>query len=148
AFRVRIPAASQPPATDGPRAGRLPALFWFVFASLIATGSVEASMNLWAADVLRTHAHVAAAVATAALSGMIGGRVAGRVIGGRLGLRLPVARVLLGSLAVAAAGFAVFWLAEVPWLALVGLVICGLGISMHYPLGMALAVTHSRGQPD
>jgi MFS family permease len=148
ALRVRIPAATRVPAPEGVRAGRLPALFWFVFASLIATGSVEASMNLWAADVLRTHGRVPAGVATAALSGMIAGMVAGRVIGGRLVLRIPIARVLLGSLAVAAAGFAVFWLAEVPWLALAGLVICGLGVSMHYPLGMALAVTHSGGQPD
>jgi MFS family permease len=56
--------------------------------------------------------------------------------------------VLLAALAVAAVGFAIFWLAAVPWLALAGLVVCGLGISMHYPLGMALAVTHSGGQPD
>jgi len=148
AFRVRVPAAAPVSILDGAKAGRLPALFWLVFASLVATGSVEASMNLWVADVLRTHAHVPAGVATAALSAMIGGMVVGRVAGGRLVLRFAVAHVLLGALAVAALGFAVFWLAAVPWLALVGLVVCGLGISMHYPLGMALAVTHSGGQPD
>jgi MFS family permease len=147
-LRVRVPAAVPVSVVDGTRAGRLPPLFWLVFVSLVATGSVEASMNLWVADVLRTHAQVPAAVATAALSAMIGGMVVGRLAGGRLVLRFPVPHVLLGTLAVAGAGFAVFWLATLPWLALVGLVICGLGISMHYPLGMALAVRHSGGQPD
>lgn len=147
-FRVRVPAAAPLSVVDGAGAGRLPALFWLVWVSLLATGSVEASMNLWVADVLRTHAHVQPAIATAATSAMIGGIVVGRLVGGRLVLRLPAAHVLLGSLGVAAAGFAVFWLAAMPWLALAGLVVCGLGISMHYPLGMALAVEHSGGQPD
>jgi MFS family permease len=145
---VRLPAAAPVSTVDGMRAGQLPRLFWLVFASLVATGSVEASMSLWEADVLRAHAHVRASVATAALSAMVGGMVAGRTVGGRLVLRLPLVRVLLGALAVAGLGFAVFWLAAVAWLALAGLVVCGLGISMHYPLGMALAVTHSGGQPD
>jgi predicted MFS family arabinose efflux permease len=148
AFRVRVPAAAPVSVVDGRSAGRLPQLFWLVFVSLIATGSVEASMNLWVSDVLRTHARVPAGIATAALSAMIGGIVVGRLIGGRLVLRFAVPRVLLAALALAAAGFAIFWLAAVPWLALAGLVVCGLGISMHYPLGMALAVTHSGGQPD
>jgi predicted MFS family arabinose efflux permease len=153
-LRVRVPVARVPVAraplstVDSPLRTPLPRRFWLVWTSLIATGSVEASLNLWVADVLRTHAHVPAGVATAATSAMIGGLVVGRLVGGRLVLRLPATSVLLGSLGLAAAGFGVFWLAAVPWLGLAGLVVCGLGISMHYPLGMALAVEHSAGQPD
>jgi cyanate permease len=56
--------------------------------------------------------------------------------------------VLLGAITLSALGFAVFWLAPVPWLAVVGLVVLGLGDSMHFPLGIALVVAHSGGQPD
>jgi MFS family permease len=56
--------------------------------------------------------------------------------------------VLLGALALSAAGFAVFWLASATWLAVTGLVVLGLGNGMHFPLGIALAVAHSGGQPE
>jgi fucose permease len=105
-------------------------------------------MNLWVADVLRTHAGVAPGTATAALSASIGGMFIGRLIGGQLVLRYPPTRVLLVALGLSAAGFALFWTATVPWLAFSGLVVCGLGVSLHYPLGIGLALAHSGGQPD
>jgi cyanate permease len=51
-------------------------------------------------------------------------------------------------LVVSAAGFTVFWLATTAWLAILGLLVCGLGNALHYPLAIALAVEHSNGQPD
>jgi fucose permease len=72
----------------------------------------------------------------------------GRLVGSRLVMRLPGTAVMLGALGLSGVGFAVFWSATAPWLALVGLVVTGLGNALHYPLGMALAVEHSAGQPD
>ncbi|GII21156.1 MFS transporter [Planosporangium mesophilum] len=143
--RVRLPAVQ---LQDSPATGRLPGRFWLVWASLLATGSVEVCLNLWVADVLRTHAHVSPAGATAAVSTLLGGMFVGRLVGSRLVARLPGAAVMLGALALSAVGFAIFWPATAPWLALTGLVVTGLGIALLYPLGMALAVQHSGGQPD
>jgi fucose permease len=49
---------------------------------------------------------------------------------------------------VSAAGFTVFWLATTAWLAIAGLLVCGLGNALHYPLAIAIAIDHSDGQPD
>jgi fucose permease len=105
-------------------------------------------LNLWVTDVLRTHSRVSAGGAAAALSAVVGGMCAGRYAGSRFALRLPAATVLLGALLLSAVGFAVFWLATAAWLAVVGLVLTGLGNALHYPLGVALAVEHSDGHPD
>src|SRR2546423_12004502 len=52
----------------------------------------------------------------------------------------PYTTLFRSAVAVSAAGFALFWLAPVPWLAVVGLVVLGLGDSVHFPLGIALVV--------
>jgi fucose permease len=145
-FKVRVPARPIPLA--GAVAGRLPRPFWLVWASIVATGSVEVCLNLWVADVLRTHSHVSPGGATAAVSAIVGGMCVGRLLGSRLVLRLPGTAVMFGALALSATGFAVFWAATASWLAMLGLVVTGLGNALHYPLGMALAVERSGGQPD
>ena len=145
-FRVPVPAARPvPPSTT---AGRLPRRYRLAWCCVLCTGSVEVCLNLWVADVLRSHSHAPAAVATAALSAVVSGMCAGRFLGSRLLLRRPTPWVLLGALAVSATGFAVFWSAPVLWVAVTGLVILGLGNSVHFPAGIALAVAHSGGQPD
>ena len=49
---------------------------------------------------------------------------------------------------MSAAGFAVFWLAASPVPALVGLVVCGLGNGLHFPLAISIALRASDGRPD
>jgi fucose permease len=87
-------------------------------------------------------------LATAALSAVIGGMCLGRLVGSLLLQRIAAPQALLGALSVSALGFAVFWFAPTAWLAFVGLVILGLGNALHFPLGIALVVAHSGGQPD
>jgi fucose permease len=148
-LRVRTPPARPVPAPAGRRrTGSLGRGYRLAWMSLTATGAVEVCLNLWVADVLREHAGVPPGTATAAVSALVAGMFVGRLAGGRLVLRFPTARVLLASLGVSASGFAVFWLATAPGLAFAGLVLCGLGNSMHYPLGVALAVEQSGGRPD
>jgi len=145
-FRVRIPAARPAPAAT--IAGRVPRPYWLAWCCLIATGSVEVCLNLWVADELRTHSHASPGAATAAVAAIVAGMCAGRLVGGRLLLRWSAPLVLLGALAVSGVGFVVFWFAPTPPLAVIGLVVLGLGDAMHFPLGMSLAVEHSDGQPD
>src|SRR5206468_8088835 len=130
ASRIRIPTTRQPRALGN---HRLPKTYRRAWALLVCTGSVEVCLNLWVADVLRTHTGATPGLATAALSAIVAGMCVGRVVGGRLVLRAPVTRVLLGAFGVSAVGFAVFWLSSVPWLAVAGLVVLGLGNSMHFP---------------
>jgi fucose permease len=112
------------------------------------TGSVEVCLNLWSGDVLRTHAGMSAGAAATAISGIVGGMALGRVIGGRIALRVPAPRLLLCALAASGVGFTLFWLATVPWLAVTGLVLTGLGNAMHYPLTIGMALQASGGRPD
>jgi MFS family permease len=146
ALRIRVPG-ERTSAADG-AAARLPRRFWLPFVSIVATASVEVCMNQWGADVLRQRVGLAQGAATAAVAAIIGGMFLGRLVGGRLALRFPSARILLASLGLSAVGFAAFWLATWPPLAVVGLAVCGLGNGVHFPLGIALAIEHSGGQPD
>lgn len=144
-------ALSPPTTTDSIRpagSGRLPGGFWLAWTSMVVTGSVEVCLNLWAGDELRDRAGVSPGVATAALAAIVGGMFIGRVVGVRLALRFPPPLVLLVALALSAAGFTVFWMATAAWLAIAGLLLCGLGNSLHYPLAVALALENSGGQPD
>ncbi|MBO0868470.1 MAG: MFS transporter [Micromonosporaceae bacterium] len=142
------PAVTAPGTAAGGPVGRLPGRFWLAWVLLCMTGSVEMCVNLWSGDLLRTHAHLSPDAAASAISGIVGGMALGRLIGGRVALRVAAPQLLLAVLAVSAAGVAVLWSSTVPWLALAGLVITGLGNGMHYPLGMALALQSSGGRPD
>ncbi|GAA0934993.1 MFS transporter [Virgisporangium aurantiacum] len=141
-------AAAVAASVDRPGTGRLPPAYWLAWTSMVVTGSVEVCLNLWAGDELRGHANVSPGVATAALAAIVGGMFLGRLAGVRLLLRFLPLQVLLVALAVSAAGFTIFWLATTAWLAIAGLLVCGIGNSLHYPLAVALAVDHSDGQPD
>jgi fucose permease len=148
ALTFRVPAPPTAVSGSDAVAGRLPRPFWWAWASLLATGSIEVCLNLWVADVLRTRVDVSPGGATAAVSAIVAGMFVGRALGSPLLMRVTASAVMLGALALSAMGFAVFWLATEPWLAILGLVVTGLGNALHFPLGLALAVANSGGQPD
>ena len=56
--------------------------------------------------------------------------------------------LLYAAILTATVGFTIFWLAETAVLGLPGLVVCGLGIALFYPLGIARAIEASEGRPD
>jgi fucose permease len=91
---------------------------------------------------------MSAGAAAAAVSAILVGMFVGRLAGGRVALRVPAMRLLLIAFTVSFAGFALFWLSTVGWLAVVGLVITGLGNSVHYPLAISLALAAAGGQAD
>ncbi|MEU4639000.1 MFS transporter [Micromonospora sp. NPDC023814] len=161
-FRVRLPeaapgaAAGDPPAGDpadadptvgarraAPVAGaarRLPPTYWIAWVLMAVTGSIEVCLSLWTADVLRSHAGMAAGAASAAVAAIVCGMFVGRLVGGRFALRYRPVPLLLAALGVSLAGFALFWVAPVGWLAVAGLVVLGLGNALHYPLAISIAL--------
>jgi predicted MFS family arabinose efflux permease len=157
-FRVRLPRRSAAvalvpegiavPVPSGTRPGRLPRAYWLAWLLMCCTGSVEVCVNLWAGDVLRGHAGMSAGAAATTVSGIVGGMCLGRIVGGRIALRVPAPRLLLAVLGVSLAGFALFWVSTVPALAVTGLIVCGLGNGMHYPLAIGMALQLSPERED
>lgn len=103
---------------------------------------------LWTADVLRERMGLAPAQAAAGVTALVAGMCAGRVAGGRLALRFPVDTLLYAAILTTTAGFAVLWRTGTAVLGLPALLVCGLGIALFYPLGIARAIEASEGRPD
>lgn len=141
-----------PPAHEVPQhhqgSTRLPTRYWIGWGVLTACIATEFCLTLWAADVLRSRDGLGPGAASASLTGLVTGMFAGRLVGGRLALRFGVEQMLYAALAVAAGGFAVFWASTWAPLAIAGLLICGLGVALHYPLGIARAIDAAEGRPD
>ncbi|SCL53159.1 MFS transporter [Micromonospora peucetia] len=119
---------------------RLPPAYWIAWALMAVTGSIEVCLSLWTADVLRSHAGMTAGAASAAVAAIVCGMFVGRLVGGRFALRYRPVPLLLAALGVSLAGFALFWIAPIGWLAVTGLVVLGLGNALHYPLAISIAL--------
>ncbi len=145
--RTRVP---NPVAVPGYHDGsmRLPSRYWIGWGVLVACIGAEFCLTLWAADILHSRNGLSSGAASAAVTGLVAGMCAGRFGGSRLSRRLGVDPLLYLALGTAALGFAAFWLSHDPVLAVLGLVLCGLGVSLHYPLGIARAIDASEGRPD
>lgn len=145
--RTPIPAA-QAVAEHHEGSSRLPARYWIGWGVLAACICTEFCLTLWAADILRTRDGLGPGGASAGLTGLVVGMLLGRLAGGRLALRFGIDPLLYAAIGVAAAGFALFWVSTWAPLAIAGLLICGLGVALHYPLGIARAIDAAEGRPD
>jgi MFS family permease len=129
-----------PPQQKG---GRLPRRYWLAWTCLLTVMSVEMAMMQWTPEQLREHTGLSAGASSVGVSALLGGMVVGRLAGGWIAVRIGAFPLMYATLATAAAGFAIFWTATDPGVAIAGLVCCGLGISLHFPLGIALTVRAS-----
>ena len=147
-FRVRLPAGDVGARTAwGQRRplGRAYQLAWIMMA---VTGSIEAGLSLWSADLLRAQDGMSEGAAAQAISAIVAGMFLGRFGGARLALRFNPLRLYFVALVTSAAGFAVFWSTGAPAVAVGGLLLLGLGNAMHYPIAIALALQVAPDQPD
>jgi fucose permease len=109
---------------------------WFGIVLVVA---LEFAFVFWATDYMDSVAGLPAALAAALTAMFFVGMAAARALGVVL-LRLldPRRRALLGGLAVAALGFAVFWaapfVAGTPLWSAAGLLIAGAGVAYLFPL--------------
>jgi len=143
------PAAAAAPA--GRPAGRRSglSLSCWLLAAMVAVGvAIEFCLIYFGAEVLTStglRTDQAATAMSCFYLGILGGRVGGAYLTRRAGRAVPLLYV---SLAVTAAGFGVFWLAGQPALAILGLLLCGIGVANLYPLSLALTLAAAPGHGD
>lgn len=75
----------------------------------------------WSTDFLASVVGLGPETATMLVSVFFMGAVLGRTANSRWTLHTPVRTLLLAMLGVVAVGFPLFWLAPLPWLAVIGL---------------------------
>lgn len=136
------------PAKRGVGRAPLPALVWWAVLTLILLTSVEMVFIAWGADLLRVQGGLGAAAASASLVAIVLGMILGRVTGSFIVERVVSQRVLAGAIVVALVGFVITWATANPVVMLVGMLITGIGMGTHFPLGISRAMRASRGQPD
>jgi len=136
-----------PPAPDTrpEAAGRLPRGFWRWWSVIVLVVGVEFCIAFWATDFLREEAGVGRGAASAALGLFVGGMATGRFVGGRLAVARDPRRLLIGALALTAAGFALFWSTGTAVASLAGLAVTGLGVAMLFPLSLSFAMASAPG---
>ncbi|MFF7994314.1 MFS transporter [Kitasatospora xanthocidica] len=146
--RVRLRDTRDTTAVSAGRLSPLPRDYWRAWAVLLACATVEMCMSFWASEELRSHTGLAAGTATMAITLMLFGMVVGRLGGARLARAVPAGTLLLASLSLNAVAFTLLWLSTGPALALTGMVLCGLGMALQFPLTVTSAVHASAGRPD
>lgn len=126
----------------------LPWLYWSCLIVMVCTASTEFSMLFWASDLLVQQGHLQTGASAAALGCVVGGMFIGRWSGAQLARRFDPESIYFGSLVLSLVGFLIFWQSHEPVFMLTGLGLTGLGMSVHFPLGIARAMQASGGQPD
>ena len=105
-------------------------------------------MTLWGSDLLRDRAGMGQAAAAASLASIVGGMTLGRLAGAPFLSRYDPERALIGAFILAEAGFAIAWTSTNPLVMIIGYVITGMGIGLHWPLGVGRAIRASAGRTD
>jgi predicted MFS family arabinose efflux permease len=135
-------------AARSPVRQRLPLAYWSWWATLVLVVCVEFSVVFWTPDELRTVAALPPALAAGAVTIFDLALAAGRLVGSRALPRTGSLLLLRGGLLAAALGFALYWAAGAPWLALVALAIVGAGVAMLYPISLTEAIAAAEGRSD
>lgn len=128
--------------------GRLPRHVLWTLGMLMCFLGAEFCLTFWGADLLRERCGFGPAAAAASLGTITGGMLVGRLIGSRLAQRVSTEALLKGSILVALASFALAWSFTAWPVVLLGLFLTGVGIGVHWPLGVARAVRDSGGMTD
>jgi len=127
---------------------QLPRQFWWSLAVVALLLATEFTLTLWSADLLRERAGLGAAAAAASLAAVTGGMFIGRLFGSRLAQTWSVDRLLISSILLAISAFAVAWVSTHVLAILGALFVVGLGIAVHWPIGVSRAVASSGGLID
>ena len=148
---LRAPASAalvgDPPRRTS-RDSPLPHRFWLALGVVTCCIAVEFCLTFWVGDLLRQRTGVSSGTAAALVSVLIAGMAIGRVSGARLTGRFGIEPLLLGAIALAAAGWLLVWVATEPVLAVAGLLVVGLGLSVQFPLALARLLRASGGRTD
>jgi MFS family permease len=144
-----IPAVDAGPPPKGTTGqGRLTPVFWAYLGMVMTCVAVEFCCVAWSADLLRQRTSMSAGAASAGVTAVVAGMALGRLSLGRLALAVTPRALMAGALTVTLAGWLVVWFTTSPGVALVGLVVTGVGIAGHYPLGASMLLGSVPGRTD
>jgi MFS family permease len=128
--------------------GAMPRLYWWAGATLVALVAVEFTLTTWGATLMRDQGGLGDAAAAAAVAALSVGMLIGRFTGSRLTERISAELLFRISIVVAIIGFTIMWLSTNGLLMLGALAFTGLGVGLHWPLGISRAIRASQGRPD
>lgn len=135
-------------AHAGHRDAHLPRRVFWTYALIVCFLGTEFSTIYWSADLLRERAGFSPAAAAASISAVTAGMAIGRIAGARLATRFASDLLLRVSVLIALAGFAIAWASTQGALIVIGLLVTGMGMGVHWPLSVARAVRASGGMAD
>lgn len=124
---------------------KLPWTYWMYWLIAFMGVSIEFCIALWGSEFLWNAAGLELETAVFSMTLFLLAMLIGRFLGSRI-LRHTSRRIVLrSSLGIVALGFTFLWTTITPWLSVIGLFICGLGIANLYPTTISLAL---RNLPD
>ena len=130
-----------PETTVLPAAGpRLPPTFWFFWCAQTFAIAIEFSILLWASEYLERVIGLDKAQAATGAAAFALGMFIGRASGNLWARAFAIPQLLVAALAVALVGFLVYWGVSQPAMAIAGLLLLGIGVSLLFPLTVGLAL--------
>ena len=124
---------------------RLPALYWWAWLAVAFTMGAEWCFMFWAGDLLRNQAHVSTAVAAAGLSAVAVGMTVSRIASSPLVRRLGLQKLFVGATVIALVMWFPMWLSNNAVVMLASMFVIGLGIGVHFPIGMSRMLAAAPG---
>lgn len=120
----------------------LPRIYWAYWIGILLAEAAEFGMTSWTSDYLATSVGMSKVHAAWSVSLFMVAVIVGRLAGSHLVRHFALQTLMLASIAVAAIGFAAYWLGAGvgAFVVLAGLFVAGLGISGLYPFVMSLAL--------
>lgn len=136
------------PDIDGHQRGLLPKFYWFAWVGLVFTISTEFAIIFWSAALIRVRTDIDPALATTLMLAFPLGMFLGRWFGAYVVPNRSVDFRLKLFLILQLVGFLLLWNSTTPLLALISLLIAGLGTSMQFILSTARLLRFSAGKDD
>ncbi len=145
----KVPAfAAVPVGTASFTFRGLPQAYWPAALAVVCSVAIEFCMVTWTPDLLTDRTGMSPGAASGAVSAVVGGMALGRLLVGALATRRSPLMLFLVSVGVTAAGWLLVWLSTSPPAAVAALLVVGIGVAGQYPLGAAMVMALSGGQPD
>lgn len=132
--------------SESPPRTALPA--WCFLVCMVAAIAMEFATTYWATGLVIDQTDAGAGIAAATTAGLVLGMSVIRFVVGPLSLRVAPALLLAAAFVVAIGGWTILWTATSPAVAMVGLVVSGLGYGAQYPLSVAMLLATAPHRPD
>jgi MFS family permease len=136
--RVILPESTQTAISTG--SPTLPSAYWAYWSAISFSVAIEFCILLWSPEFLAKIVGLTQAGAAAAAAAFVLAMFVGRVFGSFLARTIAVERLLVAQLAITLIGFLIYWSFSQPLLAISGLFVLGLGVSILFPLTVGLAI--------